>query len=555
MKKLFLLSVFLISFTALFAQEQRDLQNYNRGKQLVSYGNWEEAMEVLRPYLDNRRYGSLSNYAHFHFARAAYGNGQHELAKGTLQTLLDNRSWQHQDEARYLLALSLFSQNKNSEALNEIDKIQDPSIRQEAERATFDFLQNANLSWMVLNLRNFGEKNKGFALALRKQLEEKTVMSTEERRVYNEVKSVRAQEGEKSDRKRQVNQVLEVAVVLPFNYNGGSGVSRLQGNNFVFEYYQGLKLAVEEAKKEGVDILIRTFDTERSEAVTERILEDPFFRMADVIVGPIYPEEVAVVSLFAEQQGIPQINPLSNLDDNLEVAEKSYLFRPSTRSMSKGILDYAQRKTPEKKIAIGYSASSKDELLAKQLTEEARRKGFQIVKSEKIEGRNTRDFFSSLGIERGGSPSANLVIILSDDPNVASPTFGVVESINSRVPILVPDSWLYFNFASFEMLEHQNIHFIGNNTLDFESPDLEPFREEFFEKYQVFPGIFAHLGYETIYWIQENLNPDKGFDFAQNLRRAGFQKGKLTFGFDFSNERANQYVPIMRLEKGTLEIE
>ncbi|WP_143960082.1 ABC transporter substrate-binding protein [Litoribacter populi] len=555
MKKLFLLSVFLISFTALFAQEQRDLQNYNRGKQLVSYGNWEEAMEVLRPYLDNRRYGSLSNYAHYHFARAAYGNEQHELAKGTLEPLLDNRAWEHQDEARYLLVLALFSQNKNSDALNEIEKIKDPAIRQEAERATYDFLQNANLSWMVLNLRNFGEKNKGFALALRKQLEEKTVMSTEERRVYNEVRDIRLEGEEKPDRKREINQVLEVAVVLPFNYNGGSGVSRLQGNNFVFEYYQGLKLAVEEAKKEGVDVLIRTFDTERNVGVTEKILEDPFFKLADVIIGPVYPEEVSLVSLFAERQGIPQINPLSNLDDNLEVAGKSYLFRPSTTSMSKGILDYAQRKATEKKIAIAYSASAKDELLAKQLAENARRKGFQIVKSEKIEGRNTRDFFSSLGIERGGSPTVNMVVVLSDDPNVASPTFGVIESINSRVPILVPDSWLYFNFASFEMMEHQNIRFIGNNTVDFESPDLETFRESFFDKYQTFPGIFAHLGYETLYWVQENLNPDKGFDFTQNLRRAGFQKGKLTFGYDFTNERANQYVPIMRLEQGALEIE
>jgi hypothetical protein len=237
------------------------------------------------------------------------------------------------------------------------------------------------------------------------------------------------------------------------------------------------------------------------------------------------------------------------------VGESAYLFRPSTKAMSQGILDYVNRKALKKRIAIAYSATSKDEQLARQLTEDARRRGVEVVKSEKIDGKGVRGFFSSLGVERAGEPSVEMIIVLSDDPNVASPTFSVIESLNARIPVLVPDSWLYFNFANFEMMEHQNVHFIGNNTINFESEDLADFRENFLERYETFPGIFAHLGYETVYWIQENLNPHKGFDFAKNLNRAGFHEGKLTFGFNFQDARANQYVPIMRLENGTLEIE
>jgi hypothetical protein len=469
---------------------------------------------------------------------------------------LDNRRWEQQDEARYLMALAFFGQENYEEALNELAKIQDPEIRREGEKATYDIMKDANLSWMLRNLGKY-EDNKGLALAIRDQLERKTVMSTEERRAYHEVRELSKDSDvlQHAEGRRDENQVLEMAVVLPFNYSGGSGVSRLSSNNFVFEYFQGLKMAVDEAKKQGVDLKIRTFDTERNPAVVERILEDPFLQVADVIIGPVYPEETNIVSVYAEQYNIPHINPLSNLDDNLKVGESAYLFRPSTKAMSQGILDYVNRKALKKRIAIAYSATSKDEQLARQLTEDARRRGVEVVKSEKIDGKGVRGFFSSLGVERAGEPSVEMIIVLSDDPNVASPTFSVIESLNARIPVLVPDSWLYFNFANFEMMEHQNVHFIGNNTINFESEDLADFRENFLERYETFPGIFAHLGYETVYWIQENLNPHKGFDFAKNLNRAGFHEGKLTFGFNFQDARANQYVPIMRLENGTLEIE
>jgi len=550
MKKILFIMLMMISSTCLFAQE--DLQNYERGKKLLGYGNWQEAMEMLRPYMDSRQYGELSHYAHFHFARAAFGNGQYELAKGALETVLDEKRWKHTDEARYLLILSHFHQEENEEALTEIKSLRDESLREQAERATFQFLKDANLTWMISNLRRF-EENDGYALAVRRQLERKTVMSADERRIFQNIRG--EVDGDQNTARKTTNQVLDIAVVLPFNYNGGSGVSRLQGSNFIFEYYKGLRLAVEEAKKEGVEINLRTFDTERKPEVIEKILRDPFFQAADIIIGPIYPEETNIITPFAEYNKIPQINPLSNLADNIEGADYSYLFRPSTAAMAKGIMDYAGRRSVNKRIAIAYSGTNKDELLAQQLTKQAEQRGFQVVRNQKIDGKNTRSFLTDLGINRGRNASADIIVILSDDPNVASPAFTVLESLNAHVPVIVPDSWLYFDFASFEMMHDQNLRFIGNNTINFSDEDLNKFRDNYYGKYQVFPGLYGHLGYETVHWVQKNLNPSVGFDFSRNVQRAGEQEGTLTFGFNFTNGRANQLVPILRLEDGILKME
>jgi len=549
MRKILIL-ILLMSSTHLFAQS--DLQNYERGKKLLGYGNWQEAMEMLRPYMDSRQYGELSQYAHFHFARAAFGNGQYELAKGALESVLEERRWKHTDDARYLLILSHFHQDEKEEALNEIKNLKSESLRDQAERATYEFLKDANLTWMISNLRTY-EQNKGYALAVRRQLERKTVMSADERRVFQNIRG--ESDGSQSLTRKNNNQVLDIAVVLPFNYNGGSGVSRLQGSNFIFEYYKGMRLAVEEARKEGMEINMRTFDTERKPEVIEKILRDPFFQAADIIIGPVYPEETNIITPFAEYNKIPQVNPLSNLEDNIEGAQFSYLFRPSTSAMAKGIMEYANRRSTSKRIAIAYSGTSKDELLAQQLAKQAEQRGFQVVRNQKIDGKNTRSFLTEIGISRGRNASADIIVILSDDPNVASPAFTVMESLNTHVPVIVPDSWLYFDFASFEMMRDQNLRFIGNNTINFSDEDLQKFRDNYYTKYQVFPGLYGHLGYETIYWVQKNLNPRVGFDFSRNVKRAGEQEGTLTFGFNFTNGRANQMVPILSLENGVLKIE
>lgn len=550
MRKIFFLILLIFSFTQSYAQE--DLQNYERGKKLVSYGNWQEAMEMLRPYMDSKQYGELSYYAHFHFARAAFGNGQYELAKGALETIVDERRWRHSDEARYLLVLSHFHQEENEEALNQIKNLRNEGLREEAVRATFDFLKNANLTWLISNLKKF-EDNEGYALAVRSQLERKTVMSAEERKIFQDIRS--DSDGSQAMTRKNPNQTLDVAIVLPFNYSGGAGVSRLQSGNFIFEYYKGLRLAIEEAQKDGQDINFRVFDTERKPEVIEKILRDPFFQVADIIIGPVYPEETNIITPFAEYNKIPQVNPLSNLEDNIEGADYSYLFRPSTSAMAKGIIEYANRRSTNKRLAIAYSGTSKDELLAKQLVAQAEQRGFQVIRNEKLDGKNTRAFFTDLGISRGRNASADIIVILSDDPNVASPAFTVLESLNSHVPVIVPDSWLYFDFASFEMMHDQNVRFIGNNTINFEDEDVQKFRDNFYSTYQVFPGIYGHLGYETFHWVQQNLNPRVGFDFSRNLKSAGEQEGNITFGYNFSNGRANQKVPILRLENGILKIE
>src|SRR5690606_31393913 len=123
------------------------------------------------------------------------------------------------------------------------------------------------------------QENEGLVLALKSQLAKRTVLSAGEQKVFDQIKDLDfSTEGDKKF-ERKSNQVLDIAVLLPFNYNGGSGVRRLDGNNFVFDLYKGIKMAAEEAKNAGLRVEIRTFDTERKPEVLNKILTDPFMQV------------------------------------------------------------------------------------------------------------------------------------------------------------------------------------------------------------------------------------------------------------------------------------
>ncbi|MDO9551844.1 ABC transporter substrate-binding protein [Rhodonellum sp.] len=550
MRSLLLLLILIPVFvTNTYAQD--NLANYKRAKTLIGYGNYKEAMGLLVPYMDDTKFGELSKYATYHFAHAGYLNNQFELASTSLKPLLEVKSWRKLDDAKYLYALANFQKKDNLSALVAISEIKDANLFKEAEKASYIFLKNESVSFLTSNLSKFNA-NQGFMQALKEKLESQTIMSTDEKAIYNQVKSAKIEDGIAKKEKNKNPQFLDVAVILPFNYSGGSGVNNLNAHNFIFELYQGLKLGVDELNKNGKKVNLRSFDSARNPEKLKQILADPFLEIADIIVGPVYPEETEIVAAFAENNDIPFINPLSNVDEKFEAYDFAYLFRPSVSSISQGLMDFSRKNLEGKRIAIAYSGATRDELLSKQTAELAVKLGYQIVANKSVNEKDIRTFFSNLNVSRNSNPKADMVFVFSDDPNIASPIFGLLESINVDLPIFVMDSWLYFNFANYEMLENQNLRFIGNNAVRLESPEVENFKNGFYKQFNTFPSFNAHLGYDLAYWLHESINVNEGFDLRKNLDKKGFRKGKISYGTNFQNSKNNRYIPIFKLEDGVL---
>ncbi|TXE02668.1 ABC transporter substrate-binding protein [Algoriphagus aquimarinus] len=520
---------------------------YRKAQSELAAKNYWEAIPLFKQFTDPKEYGNLANYAAFHLGEAFLGANQPAQAVAALEAVATG-SWAKSDDAKYLLGIAYFKNQQNVEALQIIKRIKDDKIMEMAENASYENLKQVSVSFMIANLQEFKE-NKGFGEALKRVLESQTILSATEREAYYEL------QGKANENKNVVkDQVLDIVVILPFTNSSRTNLSSIPQSDFVFELYQGLQYGVEELKKAGTKVNMLTFDSKRDVAHLKNLLADPAIASADIIIGPIYQEETDLVSSFAETSKIPFVHPLSNLGDRFEELNYSYLFRPTVSSIANGIVEGLRKQNWGKRVAIGYSASSRDEMLAKMLQDQLGSAGFQLVKFEQITPRNTSSFLQGLGIRQGqASMAVDQIILLTDDPTIAQPAFSLLESITASIPTLVMDSWLGFNFANYEMLEFPNFYFIGNNTLNFYGEPMQQFRNRFYNKYLSFPSMNSALGVEMINWISSNISDTKGFDLRRNLDQKAFQAGKLTWGFNFQGTHNNQYVPLFTLEAGELK--
>lgn len=521
--------------------------SYRKAQSELAAKNYWEAIQLFKQFIDPKQYGNLANYAAFHLGEASLGANQPAQAVSALEPIV-NGSWAKSDDAKYLLAIAYFKNQQNIEALQIIKKIKDDKIMKMAEDATYENLKQVSASFMIANISDF-KANKGYGEALKRVLESQSILSATERAVYYEL------QGKSFDNKNVVkDDVLDIVVILPFTNSSRTNLSSIPSGDFVFELYQGLEYGIEQLKQSGSKVNVLTFDSKRDVAHLHNILADPAIASADIIIGPIYPEEADLVSSFAETARIPFVHPLSNLGDRFEELNYSYLFRPSVSSIATGIVEGLRKQNWGKRVAIGYSGSSRDEMLAKMLQDQLPKAGFQLVKFEQITPKNTSGFLQGLGIRSGQSKmSVDQVILLSDDPSIAQPAFSLMESITASIPTLVMDSWLGFNFANYEMLEFPNFYFIGNNTLNLYGEPMQQFRNKFYNKYLNFPSMNTALGVEMINWIASNMSDSKGFDLRRNLDQKAFQTGMLTWGFNFQRTHNNQYVPLFTLEAGELK--
>ena len=547
MRKYFLLlsAFFLITLT--FAQNVP--ADYEKAQSFLASKNYWEAMPLFREFLDSDKYGNLSNYAAYHLGEAAIGANQPAQAITALQTV-SNKVWTKADESKYMLALAYFQNQQNIEALKAIKGIKKDNVKKMAENASFENLKKTSASFLVANLQEFKE-NKGYTAAVKAVLESQTILSATERAAYYEL------QGNAGGGVNEVkDMVMDIVVILPFTTSGSASISSVEPSSFVFELYQGIDFAIQRLKEEGKQVTLHTFDSKRDLDRLRELLNDPVVAKADAIIGPIYPDEVDLVSSFAETAKIPLIHPLSNLGERFENTQYSYLFRPSVQSIADGVVETLQNQNWGKKVAIGYSGSSRDERLGMLLNEKLTAKGFSVIETQQVNPRNVIDFLQKQGV-RAGMDSAELdvdqIILLTDDPTIAQPTFGLMESVTASVPFLVMDSWLGFNFANFEMLEYPNFHFISNNTPKFNADGMQQFKDNFFTKNLNYPSLNAVLGRELIYWLSANMSPSKGFDLRRNLDQSVFQVGKVTWGFNFQNSNNNKYVPVFKMEAGELK--
>ena len=98
-----------------------------------------------------------------------------------------------------------------------------------------------------------------------------------------------------------------IALMLPLRAEGAANASYL-------EFYQGFLLGMEDLKAEGQSFTIDLYNSARSEQAVEQIVASEKFAAANLIVGPVYDNELQAVLPYAIENRIAVVSPLASTD-------------------------------------------------------------------------------------------------------------------------------------------------------------------------------------------------------------------------------------------------
>ena len=103
-------------------------------------------------------------------------------------------------------------------------------------------------------------------------------------------------------------QTLRISLLLPVTARNGAA------NPNYLEFYQGFLLGLDSVKRLGRSVDVTLYDTERNPDRIREIVDLPAVRESDLIVGPVYEEELQPVLRLAEEREIPVVSPLAHIE-------------------------------------------------------------------------------------------------------------------------------------------------------------------------------------------------------------------------------------------------
>ena len=148
-------------------------------------------------------------------------------------------------------------------------------------------------------------------------------------------------------------KALNLVLILPFElgksqttnsedevYDIAASASRgLAANTRYLDFYQGLLLALNNFRLSGYNIRLLVFDTQHSPTVVQKLVQSDTLKNANLIIGPVFSKNIALVSQYAAQRRIPLVSPLSGKTSTLERNPLLFQANPSFYTQLKTLVD------------------------------------------------------------------------------------------------------------------------------------------------------------------------------------------------------------------------
>jgi LysM repeat protein len=371
---------------------------------------------------------------------------------------------------------------------------------------------------------------------------------------------------------------LNVAVLLPFYLNNNSDRINVdsvmvkgrkqykysrkpedwiypQSLDFV-EMYNGILLAADTLRAMGLNINLATYDINRDTTGITRLIRSGKLSGVDLIIGPVFSNNLRIVSRYAGNLGIPVISPVSLISNSVLIGNPSLFMTNSSLEVAQKALAREISNYNTSNIVFIHTDSTRsdpdvnryrklifDELTQKMPYEDIRFREL-IFYPRSAFGNDSINRISHTLSENTG----NVVIIASEDPAVVSEIITIVHGLAKKFDVKVfgYPSMIYIDNLDPKIFFDLNQLIFSPYKINYSAANVQKFNLGYRKKFLTMPleTSYAWMGYDIGYYFLSGLaihgklfiehpeihNPQllqNEFDFERMSKDDGFENQKL----------------------------
>lgn len=276
-----------------------------------------------------------------------------------------------------------------------------------------------------------------------------------------------------------------IALMLPLRAEGAANASYL-------EFYQGFLLGMEDLKAEGLSFTIDLYNSARSEQTVSEIINSEDFVGTNLIVGPVYDNELQAVLPYAVENRVAVVSPLAATDS----LHTSVLFGMAPKESAKTEKMNAMF-TDGDNIVLIYGKSNDTEL-------EGEVKNALAGKTYHTHTYSGGDMPSSLF----KSESRNVYVVMARNELEVDKILAALSSAHNNlvsrsqlhsatVNVIGSSRWNRFNNIDRNLFFKMSVSYLTSYLAKRGDGVIDRFDGRYIEAYQSLPSMYSYRGYDA----------------------------------------------------------
>lgn len=552
------------------AQAQDFKRQYKQARELFDNRRFAEAMDAFKPLMVYDENNVYPEYATFYYAVSAARLGYASVAKESLHQIRKlYPNWNQLEEVNFWLAKIYFDQGDFFQGLKVASLITTPQLVEDMRALKFKALSRISDAETLKMLLEENPSDADVAKMVARYFGALPIPNADQ--AYLDSVLVKFNFSREdfitaTEVKPVLKESYQVALLFPFLANSLEPSPSRKKNQVVLDLYEGMRLAADTLAKEGIELELRAYDTERNSETISSLLTAEELKSVDLIVGPVYGEGQNLVQEFSNTHKINLVvNPLSNNSEFISASTLALLYQPSHETIGRKSAELVAEKVKNRNCLVYYDESPKDSVMAFHFIKRALELGINIIFAEEVRKETSGKILTTLAtpteFDEWKNPiqfklkkdSIGCIFVASDDALIYTKVINSVEARGDSVLVVGQEGWLEDASVELHKFERIQVAFSSSNFSRSGDKPYQIFQKSYLKKHGVLPSQNARIGYEFL-MVMGKILKQYGANFTPFIANGVRQPGSLTRGYQFLPTRDNGSVPFTIFREGELVV-